>query len=304
MKAAAPVAAIRSARSELVLVAGGEDDPNLHSLIARLERERVRHRTLLVGPRTHPRLTWDLARDRLALDGKPLAPTAVFLRYDVFSHLGDGRPETASRAYAWFITLQGWAMARPAVRLLNRHHEAAMKPHQLIAAREAGLPIPRTLITNDLDALDSLDSPDRLDAARFVAKPVAGGDYTRPLAPLLAGSQRRGGAAASPAIVQERLDPPEVRVYRAGETFLSFDMASASLDYRETQDCTVTPIDNDPLLVAGLRRLTDALRLDFAAADFKGGKFLEVNSGPMFAAFDAVSDGAVSGAIVQALREP
>ena len=48
----------------------------------------------------------------------------------------------------------------------------------------------------------------------------------------------------------------------------------------------------------------DALNLDFGAADFKTSPdtgrylFLEVNSSPMFAAFDAVSDGAVSKAIL------
>jgi hypothetical protein len=49
------------------------------------------------------------------------------------------------------------------------------------------------------------------------------------------------------------------------------------------------------------------LRLDFGAADFKTcpktGRFLflEVNSSPMFAAFDAASDGAVSRAIAESL---
>lgn len=57
---------------------------------------------------------------------------------------------------------------------------------------------------------------------------------------------------------------------------------------------------------AALTRLCDRLGLDFAAADFmtdRDGRrvFLEVNSQPMFAAFDRVAGGALSDAIIDAL---
>jgi len=57
----------------------------------------------------------------------------------------------------------------------------------------------------------------------------------------------------------------------------------------------------------GLRRLTDEMGLDFWAADFKIPRasgnpvFLEVNSNPMFSAFDSVAGGAISAAILNYL---
>jgi hypothetical protein len=267
---------------------------NIHSLLQELERQRMPHARLLVGNDTHPVLTWDLAGDVLTIDGEVVAPRAVFLRHDVFS------TASAARAYAWYTTVQSWAMAHREVRLLNRDHAAhLLKPQQLLLARECGLHIPSTVITNDAAALEAMK--DR------IAKPVAGGEYTQPLAAALATAPRRDNALAAPAIVQETLVPPELRVYRAGDRFVSFHVVAGTLDYRTDANARVEPVANDRRLIAGLRRLTDTLHLDFAAADFKQCPktkrmlFLEVNSGPMFAAFDAVSGRAVSRAIVREL---
>lgn len=249
---------------------------------------------LLAGSETHPVLTWDLAADVLTIDGEVLAPRAVFLRHDVFS------TPSAARAFAWYTTILSWAMAHGDVRLLNRHHAGhLLKPQQLLLARECGLDIPSTIITNDARALEAME--DR------IVKPVAGGEYTQPLAKALASAPRRGHALAAPAIVQETLVPPELRIYRAGDRFVSFHVVASTLDYRTDAKARIEPASNDRRLIAGLRKLTDKLHLDFAAADFKQCPktkrmlFLEVNSGPMFAAFDAATDGAVSRAIVHAL---
>ena len=250
---------------------------------------------LLAGSETHPVLTWDLADDVLTIDGEVVAPRAVFLRHDVFS------TPSAARAYAWYTTVLSWAMAHRDVRLLNRYHAAhLLKPQQLLLARQSGLDIPSTVISNDASALEAMR--DR------VVKPVAGGEYTQLLDTALAGAPRRHNALASPAIVQETLVPPELRIYRAGDRFVSFHVVANTLDYRADTRARVETVKNDRSLVAGLRELTDTLSLEFAAADFKQCPktkrmlFLEVNSGPMFAAFDAASDRAVSRALIRALR--
>lgn len=241
-------------------------------------------------------LTWDLAADVLTIDGEPLAPRAVFLRHDVFS------TPSATRAYAWYTTILAWAMAHPEVRLLNRHHSGhLLKPQQLLMARDCGLSIPSTLVTNDATVLAAL--PDH------IAKPVAGGEYTQPLSAALASAPRRDNALAAPAIVQETLIPPELRIYRTGSQFISFHVIAKTLDYRTDTHARVEQVANNRRLVAGLRKLTDAMRLDFAAADFKQCPrtkrmlFLEVNSGPMFAAFDAASGRAVGRGVVGWLKE-
>jgi hypothetical protein len=257
---------------------------------------------MLAGAGSHPRFQWDLEKDELRFDGTRIAPSALFIRYDVFTNIADGCPQSAHRAYSWFTAVAAWAAAHEEVRLLNRHHSAQLlKPQQLTVARACGLAIPRTVVSNDLQAIR------KLNAAKTIVKPVTGGDYTQTLASVLPLTESRGNAAASPAIVQEMLVPPELRVYRVGRKFLSFDVSSSALDYRTATDTTVTYRKNVTALIAPLRRLMNVLKLDFGAADFKTcprtGRFLflEVNSSPMFAAFDAASDGAVSDAIADYL---
>ncbi|HEX2834001.1 MAG TPA: hypothetical protein VHW00_13400 [Thermoanaerobaculia bacterium] len=292
-----------SRTNRTIAVAGGDTDPNLQSLLLALRRQKQRVLPLLTGASSAPTITWELASDALCFDGTPIRPAALFIRHDVFTNMSDGRPESASRAYAWFTAIASWAAAHPDVRLLNRHHNAQLlKPQQLVAATECGLEIPRTFITNDRRTLEALD------VERSIAKPIGGGDYCRDLPSVLRETAWRGDAAAAPAIVQERLVPPELRIYRVGKRFLSFNIASDALDYRATNNVVVTPAANDPKLVKPLGRLMDLLQLDFGAADFKtspkSGRylFLEVNSSPMFAAFDAVSNLGVSKAISDHLR--
>ena len=99
-----------------------------------------------------------------------------------------------------------------------------------------------------------------------------------------------------------------MRIYAIGSRYFAFNVISPELDYRSTQNCRVESTEVPAKLAQRLGALLDMLGLDFAAADFKRCPktkrmlFLEVNSGPMFAAFDAASDRAVSRALVRALR--
>jgi hypothetical protein len=293
----------------VLLIAGGDADPSVESIVARAGERGLETRVLRVGPGTNPSLAWSFDGDRLAIDGEESRPSAVFLRYDVFAHLADGRAETAYRANAWYTALQGWLLAHPAVRMLNRRHDRVTnKPFILHLAAQVGLRIPSTRITNELDALE------REAAGPMIAKPLTGGGYAQPLEELLGATERRDGRSAAPAFVQERLVPPEVRIYGLGtgpaRRYVAFRVESAALDYRADDDSVVVhlPLEEvDADAVRGLGRLMDALEMDYGAADFKSvpgtGRlaFLEVNSGPMFAGFDAVSDSAVSDAILDYL---
>ncbi|HKP75532.1 MAG TPA: hypothetical protein VJT67_08305 [Longimicrobiaceae bacterium] len=290
-----------------ILVVGGDADFNLGSLRTRLDERGCPHRAVSVGATGNPSVIWDLQRDLLTVDGEEVRASGAFVRHDVFTHLADKRPATAQRASAWHATLAGWLYAHPEVRLLNRHVSApAIKPFHLVMARRAGLEVPHTLITNDVARLEEESA-----VRRMIAKPVPGGGYCHPLEEVLASAPVRDGRTASPAIVQNRLEPPEVRVYGVGGRFIAFNVRSTVLDYRVSQETRVEAMalgDVQAGIVDGLRRLMELLGMDYGAADFKTDPetgrliFLELNSAPMFAAFDAVSGHAVSDAIIDFLR--
>lgn len=288
--------------SRPLLIAGGEADPSLPVLAAAAVRLGVEPLMLCHGD-SEPLICWDYQDDRLSIDGRPIDPAGIFLRYDVFGTAD--APGTLDRAAAWYSVIQGWASAHPQVGQFNRllHAHAGVKPAELQQARSLGLAIPRTIITNSLDAAREFGD-------EAIAKPVAGGAYVRQLGKTLAEFADNVQSTPLPAIIQERLSYPEYRVFLiCGEPHV-FAIRSAHLDYRPHRDNAMDYLGSAPALAATIDRLTQLARslgCDFCACDLKTREgsaepvFLEINTGPMFAAFDTCAAGALTEAMVRHL---
>jgi glutathione synthase/RimK-type ligase-like ATP-grasp enzyme len=296
-----------SAQDQSILVAGGDTDPNLSALLACLQNRGIKHEALLVGAYMHPRVTWDLERDALLINGVECRPSAVFIRNDVFTGLAARRPEPFQRAIAWYTAISGWAFSHPEVRILNQASalNVTNKPQVLCLAREVGFDIPSTLVSNDFELLSQ-----EMEKRELIVKPVNGGDYTKEIKEVLQTTTVLNQTLAAPAIVQEQLVPPEIRVYRINGRCFAYQLVADALDYRSTTDCEVIPLEVNDLpegFTDRLAALMDRLQMNFGAVDFKASPqtgrllFLEINSGPMFAAFDAVSEGRLTNAIVDFL---
>jgi hypothetical protein len=275
------------AGAPLLLVAGGQLDPNIGRLLRRVLARAVPFRDLLVGPDTSPLLSYSF-EGPIELDGRPCSPTACFVRHDVFLTQETGSESDHRAALNWFQAVKGWALSRPDVRFLNRHVRRADqgKFETLVQARSCGLRVPATMVANIAARAPGTDS---------VRKPVAGGELTVLL--------DRHETLAYPYLLQPRLLRPELRVYRIGARLLGFTIQSPHLDYREHHEVTVAEHPVPRRIGAAFKRLCDRLGLDFAAGDFmsngKGGwTFLEANSQPMFAAFDLVAEGRLCDALI------
>jgi glutathione synthase/RimK-type ligase-like ATP-grasp enzyme len=277
----------------VLLLAGGHEDPNLTVLAQAAQRTNVELLDLRLPASESRAFCWRPGESAARFDGKELAATAGFIRHDVFGGMQDPRPEVSARAHAWYQTVLGWLLSEPGIRMFNRRMSAAAtnKPAALVLAKKAGLRIPPTTITNQAGDFQG----EQLD--RMIAKPVGGGDYCYSLAEALAKTDLRSGLAASPAIVQKRLVAPEVRIYVIGQSAFAFEVRSNSLDYRVNQDAELILLPEAPPELSHLRQLMSQLGLDFGAADFKTDPdtghliFLELNTSPMFARFDQVTQG-------------
>lgn len=283
----------------MILIAGGQNDPNLVMLVQRLRARDLAFATFLVGADTPPRLRIDVQEQTLELNGNPIRPTAYFIRQDVFLYDAQDAAAAHAQAHNWFHALRGWAESCPDAALFNRRTSLREnnKIHNLIAAIGAGLRVPRTIATNDFSEFSG-----RQDV--LIQKPVAGGEYTTLLSQLMAGKGSMTDRV--PRFVQPRLDRPEMRIYRIGSRLMAFELQSPELDYRQTQTATIRPVAPPDEVGSKLLDLCDRLELDFAAADFMidtdgAWNFLEVNSQPMFAAFDRKVDGDLSDAIIDHL---
>ncbi len=286
-----------------LLLAGGDRDQNLTVLAdaaAKVGTAIVDLRTSAVAS---PAFCWNIEGRCAQVSDRKIEVSAAFFRHDVFNSMNDPRPEVSARALGWYQTISGWLLAEPAVRMFNRKMTMAAtnKPAVLAAAQEVGLSIPETLVTNNISRVP------KEQIEFMIAKPVLGGDYCYSLADALKKAKPQAGVAATPAIVQQRLASPEVRIYVVGQFSFAFEIRSDSLDYRVKQDAELVLLREVPNEATKLRELMSILGLDFGAADFKTDPktgrllFLEVNISPFFARFDCVSGGQLCAAMLQEL---
>jgi hypothetical protein len=291
----------------MLLIGGGQADPNLQALRQAADALGVPCIDLCVPPGQSPRFHWSLSEPDQASAlpwGGTEMPTGAFLRQDVFAAMADPRAAVSERAQGWFAALHGWLLAHPQVRSFNADITATAfnKPAALLQARASGLRIPHTWVTNDVALLRA-----RLSAPS-IAKPVAGGGLCQTLDEALQTLDPASPVehSAMPALIQPRLAASEMRLFVIGQHHFAFDVSSPSLDYRAQQDATVTLCETPPE-VQPLRELMRRMGMTFGAADFKRDSdtgewvFLELNTSPMFAHFNWASEGALCRAMVQHL---
>lgn len=289
----------------MILVAGGQYDFNIGTLLRRMLARGVKFTDVLIGPQLVPTITLDLARDELRLNGVTISPTACFMRHDVFLQQHSKSRHAATAAHNWYNTIKGWELAHDEVKGFNKASFARenTKLQNLYLAKRHGLAIPATIVTNEFERAG------RTLAGSLIQKPVSGGEYTTTLRTFRKDLEAKDPVARYPRFVQVKLARPEMRVYRIGDAFLAFLLHCRDVDYRERNRVQLVPAEVPAAIQSGLSALTDDLGLDFAAADFmrdKAGeyRFLEVNTQPMFAAFDAVVGGRLCDAIIDHLAAP
>ena len=286
-----------------LLIAGGKDDPNLQRLITSAKKQKISVITLLTASNYSPNFTWSISDNNIHIEQAHIKIHAAFIRRNVFHE------PTASqhdRSLAWYTSVAGYLMTHTTVKLMNRTwlSKNASKLQVLYLAGRLGLNIPKTVITNIPEDFKSA-SP-----TSAVAKPVAGGGYCEEINDLMENLDLRSSVTANPAIVQQQIKGDDIRLFRIGERFLGFQIKSELLDYRKAENPEIKFMPNLPAkIVSLLEKLMDVLEMNWGAADFKRdettGKyyFLEVNSNPMFSAFDNVCGGQISNSILTYLSE-
>lgn len=285
-----------------LLIAGGAEDYNLHALAHAAEKQKQAYHTYYIHAKSSPNFHWDVDQSELPQGlGFSDKPKAAFVRQDVFAFLSDNRDAVYQRANAWYVGLKGWLLSQPDIFIFNRSIDqiASFKPAALSIAQQIGLTIPRSFISTDTSFLQNLD------VQHFIAKPINGGGHCVILADAIQDISH--AFMPSPAIVQSKLVSPEFRIFVIGTEAFTFRLDSPSLDYREKQDAVLSLVDSPKHELALLKELMARFRMNFGAADFKTdpetGKlvFLELNTSPMFAAFNDASQGKLCEAMTRQL---
>lgn len=162
------------------------------------------------------------------------------------------------------------------------------KPLQLKLAKQLGIAIPTTLISNDPEAiLEFVKSREKL-----IFKPVYGGAHAQPLTEAHLQPDRLGLALSfSPVTIQEYIPGTNIRTYVIGQSIYSAEIRSKYLDFREDREAELVPVELPEAVQQQCFAIAEAFFLEWTAIDWRltpNGEyfFLEANPSPMFLHFE------------------
>jgi glutathione synthase/RimK-type ligase-like ATP-grasp enzyme len=216
----------------------------------------------------------------------------------------------ASRRHfaAWNSLLARLAMRCPVVNPPETHDVHSLKPWEVAAYVQRGLPVPVTLSTSDAQALTVLpENP----SGEWIRKGMVGGyDYTEAFTPpqTLDDSQRvlDGG----PLMVQERINGDNLRAFVLdGEVIGAAEVVTQAGEETDSRRGEIR-VRRTELPEVAARDAVAAVRhwgMTFAAVDFmvdaRSGRYmiLECNSAPFFVNFERMTGLPITGRLADFL---
>lgn len=185
---------------------------------------------------------------------------------------------------------------------VNTQH--GRKPYQLRLLRDAGLPVPRFLASNDPKAVRGFVRR----VKRAIYKPLAGGATVREVEPDDLTDNRLEALACAPVLFQELVEGTSVRVYVVGGTVAAAgEIHSTELDYRRAEDA-VLPTRLSRAERAAAIGAARACSMRLAGVDLirtrNAFTILECNPSPMFAVFEKKTGLDVAGPLAAHLLNP
>ncbi|MCC6338219.1 MAG: ATP-grasp domain-containing protein [Myxococcales bacterium] len=199
--------------------------------------------------------------------------------------------ERARQQSAFYVS---WLVALKAAgaRLVNPPQAASVlqyKPFQLDVLRRVGARVPRTLISNDPDAVRAFHA----EVKDVVFKPVMGGALTQRLDEDVLPALHH--VTKAPVIFQERIEGDDLRVMLAGDDVVSavaIRTPEQHLDFRgdpsyRDGESAYEEVQLPDEVVRSCREAARGLGLRFAGIDIKRTRagewvFLELNSSPIY----------------------
>ncbi len=162
------------------------------------------------------------------------------------------------------------------------------KPAALAMVAALGVPVPRTMLGNDPQAVREFAAR----VPKVIFKPIQGGAHTLRLTPDHLSDQNLGNLAYAPVTLQEEIEGTNIRVFIAGDRVLACEVATGEIDFREDPDPKIVSHALPPEVEDQCRKAAAVLHLRWTGIDLRLGPdghyvFLEANPSPMFMGFEA-----------------
>ena len=162
------------------------------------------------------------------------------------------------------------------------------KPLQLRLAKQLGVTIPATLVSNDPQQItEFVEAHDRV-----IFKPVSGGSYARYVTQEHLKPERLNAALkVSPVTLQEYIAGTNIRSYVIGDYVCSAEIRTDAVDFRDDIRAEIIPIATPEAIQQQCKAIASAFSLEWTGIDWRRKTrseyvFLEANPSPMFIYFE------------------
>lgn len=300
-----------------IVLVGPEQDEHIQAIARRIGD--AGRDCLVLDPAAFPAfLQISVGEDiaNIAINGQKLGrPSAVYLRSLQQSPIAYGNNSEQLMQENWrrtLVTFQErntlltaimfrWEQSGVPVYNAFSVQQYITKPLQLSLLQQAGLPVPRTLWTNN-----------PADVLRFaklgpaIYKPVTGGASTRELTQVDLAPERLSQLAISPVTFQELLPGDDIRVFVLdGKIIARYQIITDAIDFRQNE-IAINNIELPKEVEAQCIQACQVIGLRFTGMDLKynaegEAKILELNASPMFLGFDTMAETDIAGSLVAAL---
>ncbi|NQU95919.1 MAG: ATP-grasp domain-containing protein [Candidatus Omnitrophica bacterium] len=182
-------------------------------------------------------------------------------------------------SWLWIEAGKGKHIINP-VDSFDTHY---LKPYQIYLLRKNGIPIPKTLVTNDEEKLIEFVKKTK----RLIYKPVAGGAKCKELFKKDLTRERLERLRNSPVLFQELIEGDNIRVYVINNKIVSSNVIkSDALDYRGSEK-EIFPISLPDKVKKRCIKAVKICKMKYSGIDLRrksSGEyvFLECNPSPMF----------------------
>ncbi|HEY8491718.1 MAG TPA: ATP-grasp domain-containing protein [Dehalococcoidia bacterium] len=297
-------------RPPSVGVVGVPGEPHAAFVLERLAARGVRPLFIRTSPEASaPQLVLEDGRARYGdvdLDGVPVfylrtLYVGLLMREDE----PDWYTEYAAdreRQGAWVSWLRMAAARSLLVNPAEANELHRLKPYQLHLLRDAGVPVPATLVTSDPEALRRFWSRHR----EVIYKPVAGGALANLLREEDLTEDRLEALSLAPVLFQEYVPGRDLRVYTVGGEVVAAGVIHGNgVDYRAGEG-RIDLVRPEPAAAELAVRAAAAAGCRFCAVDMKQAPdgrtvVLECNPSPMFLGFDRKAGACVGERLVDYL---
>ena len=209
--------------------------------------------------------------------------------------------ERTSALHSLFCSLKcNWVNSYEAVEL----HK--VKAYELNIMKENGIRIPKTLITNDKDALiEFYEDNDK----NVIYKPVLGGAMTQKLTDDDLTNERLDELKSSPVQLQEFIDGTDIRIMVMGDEVFPAQIKASTIDFRADDNSEISAVEIPKEVEEDSVKVKNLLKLNYSGIDVRKSKngeyvFIEANPAPMFYHFEKMTKYPITDKLIELLQKP